>query len=72
MCVRRMDTGRVQALIIATASGHVIYERFYERFSDLDRAEIRAACLQALGADRSSGSAESVSRLRCASLTLFK
>ena len=64
--MRLMDIGRVQALVIATVSGHVIYERFYERFSDLDRADIRAACLQALGADRGTGNAESVSRLRCA------
>jgi len=60
-----MDTGRVQALIVATTAGHVIYERFYERFTDLDRADIRAACQQTHDAEHSAQVAESVSRFRC-------
>jgi hypothetical protein len=43
------DYGRIQALIIATVKGHVVYERFYSTFTDLERAEMRAA-LQVTGA----------------------
>jgi hypothetical protein len=42
------DFGRVHALIIATrAEGAVLYERYYDRYSELDKAEIRAAFQQA-------------------------
>ena len=37
------DYGRIQALVIATLPGHVVYERFYAAFTDLERAELRAA-----------------------------
>lgn len=37
------DYGRIQALVIATMPGHVVYERFYSTFTDLERAEMRAA-----------------------------
>lgn len=37
------DYGRIQALVIATMKGHVVYERFYSTFTDLERAEMRAA-----------------------------
>ncbi len=43
------DYGRIQALVIATMKGHVVYERFYSTFTDLERAEMRAA-LQVSGA----------------------
>jgi hypothetical protein len=42
-----METGRIQVVLIATKSGDVIYERFYARFSDLEKSEIRAALHQA-------------------------
>ena len=38
-----MASGRIQCLLIATRSGHVVYERFYEAFNDVEKAEIRAA-----------------------------
>jgi hypothetical protein len=42
------DFGRVHALVIATkAEGAVLYERYYDRYSELDKAEIRAAFQQA-------------------------
>ncbi|KAK9842304.1 hypothetical protein WJX81_005560 [Elliptochloris bilobata] len=65
---KRHDAGRVQALIIATANGHVLLERFYERFSNLDRADIRVACQQALEKDLGTPEAESVSRFRGAAV----
>ena len=37
------DYGRIQAIVIATVSGNVVYERFYDAFSDLDKADLRAS-----------------------------
>lgn len=41
------DFGRVHCVVVATKSGEVVYERFYDRFTELDKAEIRAAFQQA-------------------------
>jgi hypothetical protein len=38
-----MSTGRIHCVLIATKAGEVVYERFYDRLSELDKAEIRAA-----------------------------
>ena len=44
---RRMaDYGRIQAIVIATVSGNVVYERFYNAFTDLGKAELRASLQQ--------------------------
>ena len=37
------DYGRIQALILANLQGHVVYERFYSAFTDLERADLRSA-----------------------------
>lgn len=37
------DYGRIQALILANLQGHVVYERFYSAFTDLERADLRDA-----------------------------
>ena len=37
------DYGRIQAVILANLQGHVVYERFYGTFTDLERADLRAA-----------------------------
>lgn len=34
-------------MLVANKNGNVIYERFYSRFSDLEKSEIRAALHQA-------------------------
>ena len=34
-------------MVVATKAGEVVYERFYDRFTELDKAEIRAAFQQA-------------------------
>jgi hypothetical protein len=39
----RMDCGRIQCFLIATTTGSVVYERFYLRFTDVEKADIRAA-----------------------------
>jgi hypothetical protein len=39
--------GSIHCLLIATKAGEVIYERFYERFTELEKSEIRAAFQQA-------------------------
>jgi len=36
-------SGRVQCLLVASLDGYVIYERFYDNFNDIQKAEIRAA-----------------------------
>ncbi|DBA87000.1 TPA: hypothetical protein ACH3X2_000380 [Trebouxia sp. C0005] len=38
-----MDCGRIQCFLIATTTGSVVYERFYLRFTDVEKADIRAA-----------------------------
>lgn len=38
-----MATGKIHCVLIATKAGEVVYERFYDRLSELDKAEIRAA-----------------------------
>ena len=37
------DYGRIQAIVIATVSGNVVYERFYDALTDLDKADLRAS-----------------------------
>jgi len=41
------DFGRIHCVLVATKAGEVVYERYYDRFSELDKAEIRAAFQQA-------------------------
>ncbi|EFJ49513.1 hypothetical protein VOLCADRAFT_104299 [Volvox carteri f. nagariensis] len=38
-----MDVGRIHCFLVATRGGDVIYERFFDRFTELEKAEIRAA-----------------------------
>ncbi len=38
-----MEFGRIQCVLVATSVGDVVYERFYDKFSDLEKADIRAA-----------------------------
>jgi hypothetical protein len=54
------DFGRIHALVVATKTeGAVLYERYYDRYSELDKAEIRAAFQQAAEASgATSASAE--------------
>jgi hypothetical protein len=50
------DFGRVHAIVVATkAEGAVLYERYYDRYSELDKAEIRAAFQQAAEASGATG-----------------
>ncbi|KAL4859103.1 hypothetical protein ACK3TF_000878 [Chlorella vulgaris] len=44
-----MSSGRVNALAITTRQGHVVYERFYDHFSEGEKAEIRVAFDQVAG-----------------------
>lgn len=36
-------SGRIQCLLVSTVDGYVIYERFYDIFNDIQKAEIRAS-----------------------------
>ena len=42
-----MDFGRVHCFLVATKQGEVVYERYYDRYTEVDKAEIRAAFQQA-------------------------
>jgi hypothetical protein len=42
-----MDFGRIHTVLIATKAGEVVYERYYDRYTELDKAEIRSAFQQA-------------------------
>lgn len=57
------------ALAIATRQGHVVYERFYEAFSEAEKAEVRGAFDQVAGPSSGVASTaaeeELVGRFRC-------
>ena len=42
-----MDIERVQLILVATSAGNVIYERFYERLAENDKAELRSSLAEA-------------------------
>ena len=52
-----MASGRVNALLIATRQRQVVYERFYDNFSEGEKAEIRGAFDQVAGPSSSSSAA---------------
>lgn len=62
-----MDAGRVQLILVATSTGNVVYERFYERMGENEKAEMRASLAEA--AEKCSTSAtessDFASRYRC-------
>jgi hypothetical protein len=61
------DFGRVHCIVIATKAGEVVYERFYDRFTELDKAEIRAAFQQATdNVNLASDNQDFVGTFRCA------
>lgn len=37
-----MDLGRIVCILFATKTGKVLYERFYAKFSEAEKAEVRA------------------------------
>lgn len=43
--------GRVQCILLSTVDGYVVYERFYDQFNDIQKAEIRTSCDDALGSN---------------------
>eukprot|EP01024_Parvocaulis_polyphysoides_P016366 TRINITY_DN17264_c0_g1_i2.p2 TRINITY_DN17264_c0_g1~~TRINITY_DN17264_c0_g1_i2.p2 ORF type:complete len:156 (+),score=22.51 TRINITY_DN17264_c0_g1_i2:38-505(+) len=53
-----MYFGRVHCIIITNRSGQVIYERFYERLNELDKARARAACARVLEENQSAQQVE--------------
>ena len=63
-----MDCGHVHCLLVAKRSGEVILERFYDRLSDADKGELRAALHNASAAvvQHAPEDAEFVDGYRCA------
>jgi hypothetical protein len=43
------DLGRIHCFLVATRGGDVVYERFYDRFSELEKADVRSALSLATG-----------------------
>lgn len=41
--------GRIQCILLSTLDGYVIYERFYDQFNDIQKAEIRTSFDEAVG-----------------------
>lgn len=51
-----MSSGRVQTLAVATRpGGQVVYERFYDSFSEAEKGEVRACCCLRCCCCRSAG-----------------
>ena len=61
-----MDCGRIQCFLLATVSGHVIYERFFAKFTDIEKAALRAALQRTYEsiADRAADEAEFAGRYK--------
>lgn len=60
-----MDPGRIEMIAVATTSGNVLVERFYGRYSEQDKAEMRECLAEAAQeSSRNSGSVESAARCR--------
>lgn len=45
--LRMSDFGRIHCIVVATKSGEVVFERYYDRYTELEKAEIREAFQQA-------------------------
>lgn len=43
------DLGRIHCFLVATRGGDVVYERFFDRFSELEKADVRSALSLATG-----------------------
>ena len=44
-----MSLGRIHCFLVCTKGADVIYERFYDRLSEAEKAEVRAAFFQVPG-----------------------
>ena len=40
-----MSLGRIHCFLVATKGSDVIYERFYDRLSEAEKAEVRVHCM---------------------------
>ena len=60
-----MSAGRIQTLLIATRSANIVYERFYDAFSELEKAEIRAAFDDTIDYEDLIDGQEQVGRHKC-------
>ncbi len=66
-----MSYGRIHCLLFATRNGEVIYERFYDRLSELEKADIRRAfCLASSNLKSIPDDSDHIGAYRCVLLTL--
>ena len=47
-----MSLGRIHCFLVATKGSDVIYERFYDRLGEVEKAEVRAAFFQAFSGSK--------------------
>ena len=59
--------GRIQCVLIATTGSNIVYERFYERFTDIEKADIRHS-FQQTQSQLTQSSTECIGRCRSAVL----
>ena len=57
-----MAAGRIQCLLISTKTGEVVYERFFDSFTEPEKGGIRAAFHATASADSSQDNYEHVGR----------
>lgn len=60
--------GRIQCILIATTGSNIVYERFYERFLDTEKADIRQS-FQQTQSQLTQSSTECIGRCRSAAPT---
>ncbi|GAB4823343.1 hypothetical protein N2152v2_010389 [Parachlorella kessleri] len=65
-----MASGRVYALLIASSARQVVFERFYDNFSEPEKAEIRSAFDQVASEGR--GAIEAVGRYKNGKIVMMR
>ncbi|CAL5229723.1 g13100 [Coccomyxa viridis] len=62
--------GRIQCVLIATTGSNIVYERFYERFTDIEKADIRHS-FQQTQSQLTQSTTECIGRCRAAATVAY-
>jgi hypothetical protein len=65
-----MAAGRIQCLLISTVTGHVVYERFYDAFTEMEKAHIRESFDATVIDESLVDNQELVGRFKCVSRSI--
>lgn len=60
----QMPSGRVQSILIGTKNLEVVYERFYEVFTEVEKSQIRLAFAETVADEPLTPNSELIGRLR--------